>query len=175
MSFQDEWASIKSEAGQRGSVHTQIDHVLPPDGAGPGSGKDGMSSSSAGKKKAAGYIEKHLGPDVKEAGSLADATTETVTGEAPPGQKPSQPPFFAPRPTMPAPGTLGSLKGWGTQEALSYAMTKWTGAIDKLVGHLQHEMESLRDANNLIHGNDHATGSTFAPSSGPLSSRISDY
>ncbi|SER34975.1 hypothetical protein [Streptomyces qinglanensis] len=120
-----------------------------------------MSSSSPDKQKAANYIEHHFGPDLAKAGGMADGSTETVTGTAPFGHGSTS--TFAPAPTMPAPDSgPGKLHGWETQEALSYAMNKWAGQLSKLVGRARREMESLRGAEKLIHGNDHRTGAKLS-------------
>ncbi|MEV6421911.1 hypothetical protein [Streptomyces sp. NPDC051662] len=77
MSFEQEWAQLKSAATERHSAHMRLNQ-LPADG---GATTPDLATSPAKKKAAANTIENHLEPGTKSAANAADEPIRTAVGE----------------------------------------------------------------------------------------------
>ncbi|PJE97388.1 hypothetical protein CUT44_11910 [Streptomyces carminius] len=121
--------------------------------------RDGdLSHSEAQKKKAAAYIEEHLGPGTTKAGVIADGDSETVAG----GSNATA-------------CTVGKLSGWGVQKGLSHRMGRWQRNAKRLTGRLEAELTGLRQANTFFQDNESDTAASFDGTSPLYRSALLDY
>lgn len=72
----------------------------------PGGQQGDLAHTEATKRKAAGYIERTLGPDTHKASVMADEDSEAITGNKD-------------VPTSVRPGAGGTLNGWRVRAGLS--------------------------------------------------------
>ncbi|POX37386.1 hypothetical protein C3486_28660 [Streptomyces sp. Ru73] len=134
VSFEDEWAGLRSRSTAAGT-HTQINStgpltpggnnglLLPPGGSTP------LASSPAKKKAAAEALDKDVVPDTKKAGGHADEATTKA-------QK--------------------AFDGWETGKGLKSLMTDWEKSVKTLQGRLSRERQALTSTNNTLQDGDHA-------------------
>ncbi|GAA4656765.1 hypothetical protein GCM10023347_03410 [Streptomyces chumphonensis] len=118
---------------------------------------DDLAWSEGQQKRAARYIEEHLGPDTHKAGVLADSASEAVVG----GSGAS---------VALSPGALGD---WDVRDGLAHRMGEWETAFTRLRGRLERELGALRHTGVLFQGNEAATYSSFLGVGGQ--SAISDH
>ncbi|MCX2967370.1 MULTISPECIES: hypothetical protein [Streptomyces] len=124
---------------------------------GPPPGSD-MAHSEAEKKKAARYIEEHLGPDTHKAGALADGDTTAVVGSR----------------TAPSTVSAGSLRGWEVRTGLDGRLEEWHRNCKRLTARLEGELNGLRRTNVLFQGTELDTGATFTGINHQFVSPIAD-
>ncbi|WP_101256714.1 hypothetical protein [Streptomyces barkulensis] len=129
----------------------------PGGGGGQGPGGD-LAHSETQKKKAAGYIEQHLGPDTKKASILAEEDSETAVGGS--------------NATI---CTTGKLNGWEVARGLSHRLNKWKRNSKRLQGRLDAELTGLRQTNTLFGNNETDTKASFNGISPLHRSALSDY
>ncbi|MGP3977835.1 hypothetical protein ACTWQF_28220 [Streptomyces sp. 8N114] len=144
MSFDEEWAQLKSAADTR----TQLRLNSFDSGGAPSTGGDRLASSPSDKKKAALYLERDLLPDAVKAGKHAGGATQSVTGQAPAG-----------RVDTVVWGGPGEFDKWEIRAGLNAAMKHWGQQVNNLLARLNGEMGALRAANNLYFDNDQLYGS----------------
>ncbi|MFI6344316.1 hypothetical protein [Streptomyces sp. NPDC050560] len=114
------------------TVGTRLnDAATPKDGGGRY-----LASSAADKKKAADAIEKHIQPDARAAGKLADETSDAAIKA------------FGPR----------DAEGWDTADGLTKAKSTWHDQVTALLNRLGGETLSLRATNNVLGGTDGLIG-----------------
>ncbi|MBR7676034.1 hypothetical protein [Streptomyces daliensis] len=157
MGFDEEWAGLKSGAGQRGSPGTRLNS------AGDGGGDNGsLQHVQADKKKAAARIEEHVGPDTRSAGNAADADTEAITGGGSGGSGGVSVflPGHEPRPPL-AIASPGGMRDWDVRTGLQFRKREWDRHLKKLIGRLNSEMSNLRQTNLLFQGTEGRRESGF--------------
>ncbi|MFP8960816.1 hypothetical protein ACLIYP_09660 [Streptomyces nanhaiensis] len=129
----------------------------PGGGGGQGPGGD-LAHSEAQKKKAAGYIEQHLGPDTRKASILAEDESEAAAGGS--------------NATV---CTTGKLNGWEVAKGLSHRLNKWKRNSRRLQGRLDAELTGLRQTNTLFGNNEAGTKASFDGIPPLHRSALSDY
>lgn len=125
----DEWEKMKADAATR-STEMRLNQAAPSAG-GSGSASD-LASSPTEKKTAANAIERHLEPDTKKAGHVAEEKTTAAVKE------------FS--------GKEGS--GWATSGALKKAHSTWEEQVKALVDRLGGDKGALRNTSVLFQNND---------------------
>ncbi|MDJ1133369.1 hypothetical protein [Streptomyces iconiensis] len=124
--------------------------------ASPGGQQSDLAHSEAMKRKAAGYIERTLGPDTHKASVIADEDSEAITGSKD-------------VPSSVRPGGGGTLKGWRVRAALQTRASRFGRRAKNLENRLKAERETLLDVNKLFGHNETLTSNGFnklRPSSG---------
>lgn len=120
-----------------------------------------LKHSEAMKRKAARYIEEHLGPDTRTAGRMADDANDAVTGAttgSPSGTVPWAPGAqHAPVTFSP----LGRLRGWEVQIGLGHRQREWQRHRRQLEGRLGAEASALREVNFMFGRQDTLAEASF--------------
>ncbi|WP_340559802.1 hypothetical protein [Streptomyces sp. GSL17-111] len=116
-----------------------------------------LAWSEGQQKRAAKYIEEHLGPDTHKAGVMADSESEVVFGGS--GASVALSP--------------GALADWDVRDGLAHRMGEWETAFKRLQGRLERELGALRHTGVLFQSNEADTYSSFHGVSGK--SAISDH
>ncbi|MBW1601521.1 hypothetical protein JJV70_05240 [Streptomyces sp. JJ66] len=118
-----------------------------------------MAHSEAEKKKAAKYIEEHLGPETRKGGVIADEDSGAVTGSR----------------NAPSTVSAGSLRGWEVRTGLDSRLEEWHRHLEQLTTRLTGELNGLRQANILLQGNELDTSARFSGINNNFHSPISDF
>ncbi|MGI5351598.1 hypothetical protein ACQEU8_25970 [Streptomyces sp. CA-250714] len=118
-----------------------------------GTGPD-LAHSGTAKRRAARYLERHLGPDARAAGQLADEATDAVTGGG--GSAPWAPGRQGPATFSPRGGLRGGLRGWEVRAGLGHRRAAWHRHSTQLVRRLRAEMTALLGTNVLFTDEDQA-------------------
>ncbi|WP_419997077.1 hypothetical protein [Streptomyces boninensis] len=137
-SFKAEWDALVANA------RTRVNSVPAEDGgAGPGSA-DRLTTDSAAKRAAAGYLEETLLPDTRAAGKLG--------GEGGGG---SQPGMLGSERAQPG----GTMQTWDAWQGVEHVLGEWAKHVRNLENRLQGERDALRGArvlyqtqDGLVHG-----------------------
>ncbi|SFJ80325.1 hypothetical protein [Streptomyces pini] len=129
----------------------------PGGGGGQGPGGD-LAHSETQKKKAADYIERHLGPDTGKASILAEDDSVDAAGGS--------------NATI---CTKGKLNGWEVARGLSHRLNKWERNSKRLQGRLDTELTGLEQTNTLFGNNETDTKASFDGVSPLYRSALSDY
>lgn len=133
MSFEDEWAGLRSQSTAAGT-HTQINSAGPltPGGNGlllpPGGAPPVLSNDPAKKKAAAKALDEDVVPDTAKAGKHADEDTTKAQKE---------------------------FDGWETGKGLKSVMTGWEKSVKMLQNRLSNERRALSNANATLQNGDH--------------------
>ncbi|MEU6114978.1 hypothetical protein ABZ840_10685 [Streptomyces sp. NPDC047117] len=135
MSFEDEWAGLRSQS-TTADAHMQINSTGPlaPGGNNglllpPGGSPPVLASSPAKKKAAAEALDKDVVPDTAKAGKHADEATTKAKKE---------------------------FDGWETGKGLKSLLADWEKSVKMLNGRLSNERRALSSANNTLQDGDHA-------------------
>ncbi|MEV0266603.1 hypothetical protein AB0I49_35380 [Streptomyces sp. NPDC050617] len=159
MTFEDEWARLRTDASARQEAarsQTRINHLA----AGPGGDQPDFSSSAVKKKAAVSALQNHVEPDTRAAGGCVDASADAATK---------------------------GFKGWETAAGITDALEGWGAAVTALQNRLAGEKAALGSAGNLFRNTDHDTARLLAPpalpgpytpngpAGVPYPSRVSDY
>ena len=132
MSFEQEWAQLRSESLDRQAVGMRLNGTG--GGASP-TGKEDLRTNRSGKAGAVKALQEDIQPGTKKAGIVADdASDKVVTG----------------------------LSGWATATGLKDAQEEWDLQVKSLQGRLAGDKDALQQTNRDFVSVDHKTKSSLS-------------